>query len=44
LRRWAKRPGTAYEKWLREVWLVPIGAALLFYSIARIALDLRKLK
>ena len=26
------------------VWLVPIGAALLFYSIARIALDLRKLK
>jgi membrane protein DedA with SNARE-associated domain len=25
------------------VWLVPIGAALLFYSIARIALDLRKL-
>jgi hypothetical protein len=26
------------------VWLVPIGAALLFYSIARIAFDLRKLK
>ena len=26
------------------VWLVPIGAALLFYGIARIALDLRKLK
>jgi membrane protein DedA with SNARE-associated domain len=26
------------------VWLVPIGAGLLFYSIARIALDLRKLK
>ena len=24
------------------VWLVPIGAALLFYSIARIALDLSK--
>ena len=26
------------------VWLVPIGAALLFYGIARIAFDLRKLK
>jgi hypothetical protein len=26
------------------VWLVPIGAALLFYSVARIALDLSKLK
>jgi hypothetical protein len=26
------------------VWLVPIGAALLFYSIARIALDLTRLK
>jgi len=26
------------------VWLVPIGAALLFYSIARIALDLSKRK
>ena len=26
------------------VWLVPIGAVLLFYSIARIALDLSKLK
>jgi hypothetical protein len=24
------------------VWLVPVGAALLFYSIARIALDLSK--
>ena len=26
------------------VWLVPVGAALLFYGIARIAFDLRKLK
>jgi uncharacterized membrane protein len=26
------------------VWLVPIGAVLLFYSIARIALDLSKIK
>ena len=26
------------------VWLVPIGAALMFYSIARIALDLSKRK
>jgi membrane protein DedA with SNARE-associated domain len=26
------------------IWLVPIGAALLFYSIARIALDLSKRK
>jgi hypothetical protein len=26
------------------VWLVPVGAILLFYSIARIALDLSKLK
>ena len=26
------------------VWLVPIGAALLFYSIARIALDLSRCK
>jgi hypothetical protein len=26
------------------VWLVPVGAVLLFYSIARIALDLSKLK
>jgi hypothetical protein len=26
------------------VWLVPIGAALLFYSIARISLDLSKHK
>jgi membrane protein DedA with SNARE-associated domain len=26
------------------VWLVPIGAALLFYSIARIALDLSRRK
>src|SRR5438105_13158315 len=26
------------------VWLVPIGAVLLFYSVARIALDLSKLK
>src|SRR5207302_4891834 len=26
------------------VWLVPVGAALLFYSIARIALDLSKRK
>jgi membrane protein DedA with SNARE-associated domain len=26
------------------VWLVPVGAALLFYSIARIALDLSKLR
>src|ERR1700758_231973 len=26
------------------VWLVPIGAALLFYSVIRIALDLSKLK
>jgi hypothetical protein len=26
------------------VWLVPIGAALLFYGITRIAFDLRKLK
>ena len=26
------------------VWLVPVGAILLFYSVARIALDLSKLK
>jgi len=26
------------------VWLVPVGAVLLFYSIARIALDLSKLR
>jgi hypothetical protein len=26
------------------VWLVPLGAILLFYSVARIALDLSKLK
>jgi hypothetical protein len=26
------------------VWLVPVGAILLFYSIARIALDISKLK
>src|SRR5438309_6547007 len=26
------------------VWLVPVGALLLFYSVARIALDLSKLK
>jgi membrane protein DedA with SNARE-associated domain len=26
------------------IWLVPVGAMLLFYSIARIALDLSKLK
>jgi len=26
------------------VWLVPIGALLLFYGIARMAIDLSKLK